>query len=98
MGWDKGINDQILAHEIGHNWNRNHSPCGNPAGVDPNYPYFGGVIGVYGFDVATQTLFAPTIYDVMSYCHPYWISDYTYVGVMSYRVANPDIVAEEARC
>ncbi len=95
MGWDNGINDQILAHEIGHNWNRNHSPCGGPSGVDPNYPYVNAEIGVYGLDVATQTLYQPTTnYDVMSYCHPYWVSDYTYEGVMAYRVGSPDIVAE----
>jgi len=92
MGWDRGINDQIMAHEIGHNWNRNHSPCGGPSGVDPNYPYVNATLGVYGFDVATQTLYAPsTNFDLMSYCHPYWVSDYTYEGVMSYRAGSPDV-------
>jgi hypothetical protein len=94
MGWDRGSNDQILAHEIGHNWNLLHAPCGNPSGVDDAYPYAGATLGVYGFDVAAVNLIAPNgTYDVMSYCHPEWISDYNYTIVMNYRVSNPDIVA-----
>jgi hypothetical protein len=97
MGWDKGINDQILAHEIGHNWNRNHAPCGGPAGVDPGYPYPNAALGVEGFDVATLTIYGPnSAFDLMSYCHPYWVSDYTYEGVMAYRVGSPDVVAAPA--
>jgi hypothetical protein len=97
MGWDKGINDQILAHEIGHNWNRNHAPCGGPAGVDPGYPYPNAALGVEGFDVATLTIYGPnSAFDLMSYCHPYWVSDYTYEGVLAYRVGSPDIAAASA--
>ena len=38
VGWDQAIIAQIAAHEIGHNWNRYHSPCGGPSGVDPSWP------------------------------------------------------------
>ena len=98
--WDQSIHDQILAHEIGHNWGRGHAPCGSPASVDPFWPYppdsryITGQIGVYGFDVATLTQYAPSgNYDVMSYCQPYWVSDYTYSGVLASRVSSPAIVS-----
>jgi hypothetical protein len=55
-----------------------HTPCGNPAGSDPNYPYKDGSIGQVGLDVTTGTLYATSTKDVMSYCDPKWVSDYTY--------------------
>jgi hypothetical protein len=51
-----------------------------------NYPYAGASIGTYGFDVAAQTIYSPaSTFDLMSYCAPRWLSDYTYVGVMNFR-------------
>jgi hypothetical protein len=85
MGSDSSTRDQIVAHELGHNWGRSHSPCGNPSGPDPQYPYANGSIGAYGFDVPTRTSYSPaTHYDIMSYCRPYWVSDYTYTGVLDF--------------
>ena len=91
LGWDKlPSGAAVAAHEWGHNWGRNHAPCGvSPS--DPNYPYANAATGVYGMDVATATLEPPTNSDLMSYCNPEWISDYTYKGVMDYRAANPDV-------
>ena len=97
LGWDKGANDLVAAHEWGHNWGRQHSPCGNPTGLDPNYPYAAGTIGVYGFDVAAQSLKPPGDADLMGYCNNEWISDYTYTGVLNYRSAHPDVAASFAQ-
>jgi len=55
IGWDKGQNDQILAHETGHNWGRNHAPGCGAGGPDPNYPNGTGNLDAYGVDVATAT-------------------------------------------
>ncbi|MFW6080085.1 MAG: Ig-like domain-containing protein [Gemmatimonadota bacterium] len=73
------------AHEWGHNFNRAHSPCGGPDGVDPGYPYSDGSIGVDGLDVPPLEPKSPEDYaDLMSYCGPRWISDYTYTGVLEH--------------
>lgn len=89
LGWDDPDDaGWTAAHEFGHNWGRYHSPCGGPSNTDPGYPYVGGVIGVYGFDLSSSGLIAPTIRDLMSYCWPRWVSDYTYRGVMAYRAAE----------
>lgn len=90
LGWDYlPSGSSVMAHELGHNYGRSHSPCGGPAGIDPNYPsngfYSNGRIGVYGYDQISQTLKDPEIYtDIMGYCNAQWISDYTYVGMMTY--------------
>ena len=77
------------AHEWGHNFSRQHAPCGNPGNPDPAYPYAGASIGAYGFDVANVALKAPASFlDLMSYCSPLWVSDYNYSAVMSFRSAQ----------
>jgi hypothetical protein len=85
LGWDYlPSGGMVAAHELGHNWARNHAPCGGPAGVDVGYPYSDGSTGSYGLDVASQTLKPPTLSDIMGYCDPKWIGDYTYKAVMNY--------------
>ncbi len=95
LGWDYLPSGSIVAaHELGHNWGRNHAPCGGPAGIDPQYPRPDGSTGAYGMDVAAKTLEASTLADIMGYCDPKWISDYTYRGVMNYlRSPSPPILS-----
>jgi len=75
-GFDN-IATETALHEVGHNHGRYHAPCqvGDP---DPAFPYPGGKIGVWGYDRMSAKLFEPTVADVMGYCTPIWISDYTY--------------------
>jgi hypothetical protein len=93
LGWDKSGADMVAAHEWGHNWGRNHSPCGGAGNPDLNYPYPNGAIGVYGLDVAALALKPPNYTDVMGYCNNEWISDYTYEGVLAWRQAALDMAA-----
>lgn len=79
------LNENIIAHELGHNMNLGHAPCGDPAGVDPDYPYFDGTTGAWGYDVLSGSLVSPQTYDLMSYCRPEWISDFHFVKALIYR-------------
>jgi hypothetical protein len=96
IGWDKtGYSDggnypEVFAHETGHNMGRQHSPCGNPANPDPNYPYAGGGIGVWGYDTTLGLLYTPSTYkDIMGYCPPYvWVSDWVYKGILTFRAGT----------
>ncbi|HEX5633348.1 MAG TPA: M66 family metalloprotease, partial [Gemmatimonadales bacterium] len=93
IGWDRlPSGDGIFAHELGHNFSLNHAPCGGVSGSDPNYPYSGGVIGVYGFDVSALALKLPTAPDLMGYCSSSWISDYSYAKAFRYRGNNASAV------
>ena len=75
----------VAAHELGHNWGREHAPCGVSNG-DTSYPYNGASIGIWGYDLSADVLRSPSQYvDLMSYCDPTWVSDYTYEGIMDYR-------------
>lgn len=87
-----------LAHELGHNMGREHAPCGNPGGPDPNYPYAGGGIGVHGYDLLRGTPKSPQVEkDLMSYCDPEWISDYTYRAVLQFRTTGDGETSGDAR-
>lgn len=83
LGLDVGLETgESAGHEIGHNLGRRHAPCGNPSGVDPHFPYPNALIGVYGVDTTDETLIDPAMtHDMMSYCGPEWVSDYTYEGL-----------------
>lgn len=95
LGWFSRTRQttELLAHELGHNMGRRHAPCGNAAGPDPGYPYQGGTIGLSGYDLYTWSKtgiglpseFAPASGDLMGYCVPPWISDYTYAGLLAWR-------------
>ena len=76
-----------LAHELGHNLGLRHAPCGGAAGVDKAYPYDGGEIGVWGYDFLSERVVHPSLYkDVMGYCDPTWISDYSFARAMGFRL------------
>jgi hypothetical protein len=93
-GWDDPADaSRVVAHELGHVWGRQHSPCGPVENVGP-YPYPGGLIGVYGMDVGRTELKPRSSPDIMSYCfnNP-WISDYTYTEIMKFRASNTFVTA-----
>jgi hypothetical protein len=90
LGWDhQPSGTEVMAHELGHNFGRLHAPCGNPSLVDGAFPYSGALIGPYGYDITSGQLKFPVLRDLMSYCNPPWISDYTYKGILNYRTNNP---------
>jgi hypothetical protein len=94
IGWDYlPSGADVMAHELGHNWGRYHAPCGGAGSPDPNFPYTGGRIGVSGFDM-TMNVFKPaSTPDLMGYCVPNWVSDWTYKGIMNYRETHSSVVA-----
>ena len=94
IGWDKasggysdgGFFPEVFAHETGHNMGRQHSPCNGADSPDPSYPYAGGLIGVWGYDSALNTLHSPLVdKDIMGYCTPNWVSDYVYRKILDFR-------------
>ena len=93
------INDfaSICAHELGHALGRAHSPCGDPAGVDPAYRPAGGLTGATGVDLlGAVAKDGKSHYDVMAYCHPRWISAYTYSEVLATLTAPTYLAAPPA--
>lgn len=94
VGWDHlPSGGEVAAHEWGHNFNRNHAPCGVVG--DVMYPYAGGVIGQWGWNSSTNMLVSPAATDLMGYCNSTWVSDYSWSWVMQQR-ANTGFVANAA--
>lgn len=83
----------VIAHELGHNLNLYHAPCGGADGPDPFFPYEDGSIGVSGFDLLGGDLVGPDTADLMSYCHPQWISDYSFTRALAHRIALGSVSA-----
>jgi hypothetical protein len=84
LGWDyQPSGGEIATHEWGHNFNRDHTPCG--VAGDPAYPYAGGIIGMWGWNSSTNALIPPSAADFMSYCSNWWTSDWTWTQIMAYR-------------
>ncbi len=97
LGWDFLPSASIIvAHELGHSFGRLHAPCGQAGGIDVSYPYPRATIGVYGWDPEANGVIAPTASDVMSYCAPVWISDYTYTAIMNHLLLNGGSVGARA--
>ena len=90
VGWDKlPSGDEVLAHEVGHNFSLNHAPgcgAGNP---DPAFPFPDGSIGNWGLDVGSLALKGPATLDLMGYCGgAKWISAYHYQKAFNFRQNN----------
>ena len=80
----------VVAHELGHNFNLPHAPCGNVGSFDARFPYAGGRIGSWGYDLVNDVPIDPNgnARDVMTYCDPVWISDYNFANIQSNRIAR----------
>jgi hypothetical protein len=98
IGFDRAADrSHVMAHELGHTFNRLHAPCGQASSpIDPSYPYAGGLTGSYGYDVQTDVLKSPFLADIMGYCLNPWISDYTYQGVLAFRAGQASAAARTA--
>ncbi len=97
---------RILAHEIAHNLGAQHawsptarqdSACFKAEGadiqVDANWPYAESPhIQEVGVDVYSDppVIYAPTYYDLMSYCNQPWISPHTYRTLFNSPILQPD--------
>ena len=80
-------NADVIAHEFGHNLSLQHAPCGDPLGVEPAYPYANASTGRWGYDFSEQRLVAPDEHhDLMAYCAPPWISDFSFDRMLRYRL------------
>lgn len=89
--------DYIYAHELGHNMNLLHAPCGGAGGPDLRYPHAGGSIGIWGYDAVEDRLVDPNVYnDVMGYCSRRWISDYHFSKALDHRLAGDGGVVLDA--
>lgn len=82
------LEPSTMAHELGHNFSLRHAPC-RAGAVDPFYPLDDGKTGAWGYDFQRGTLVSPeNTYDLMSYCDPDWISDYSFNVALGYRVTD----------
>ena len=79
--------DDTFAHEVGHNMSLAHAPCGGAGGADPKFPYRDGSTGVWGYNPAGGGIIDPDQYkDLMGYCNPNWVSDYSFEKALDFRV------------
>ncbi len=83
-----GLQGRIIAHELGHNMNLLHAPCGGPDFLDNGYPYPDGTIGAWGYDFRDGSLVSSGTPDLMSYCSPEWVSDYHFTNALRFRLLD----------
>jgi len=80
LGYPGESSEATFVHELGHAHGRMHTPCGEPASPDPDYPHTGGLLGGQGYDMITDELVPESHGDLMGYCRPRWVSDYTFAA------------------
>ena len=78
---------RVVAHEFGHEFDLNHAPCGGASSPDTSYPFSDGSIGAWGYAARSGELVAPGTPDLMSYCHPPWISEFHFSNALGYRTS-----------
>ena len=86
-----GARQNSLAQALMHNMGRWHAPCGVRFGPeDPDFPYELGSVGTTGYDATYQLFRGPRdgYRDLATSCEPIWISDYSFGGVLDWRLAE----------
>ena len=91
------LDGNVIAHELGHNLSLLHAPGCGAGGPDPEYPYEDGTIGAWGYDFVNKSLVSPATSDLMTYCDPQWISDYSFTRALAHRsqVESPPLAASK---
>lgn len=93
-----GPGANVIAHELGHNLSLLHAPCGDAPQPDPSFPTANASIGVWGYDFRDDSgLVSPAYRDLMSYCDPQWISDYSFNKALFYRLRRAGAGGASAR-
>ena len=82
------LDSWVIAHELAHNLNALHAPCGVSTYVDPSFPQPNGSIGTWGYDHRLEELLPPSTSDFMSYCDPRWVGDYHFSNLVRYRASR----------
>ncbi|HEY6724232.1 MAG TPA: hypothetical protein VI197_09365, partial [Polyangiaceae bacterium] len=77
ISYGDGASASTMAHEIGHNHGREHSPCGGAAYAGP-FPHEGARIGWWGLYYPDTLIDPQQATDIMGYCDNQWVSDFTY--------------------
>ena len=87
--------DTELAHEVGHTLDLLHAPCGNPDGLEPDFPYPNGSIGAWGYDFRDGSTVSPQRRrDIMGYCSERgWLSDFFFEKVIRVRAEKEGAAA-----
>ncbi len=87
------LDSESIGHEFGHNLSLYHAPSCDAGRPDLNYPHGEGHIGSWGYDFNNPSqMVDPTTFDIMGYCFPKWISDYSFNRAVGHRTsAQPGI-------
>ncbi len=89
---------RVVAHELGHNMSILHAPCGGPGSIDPRFPEPDGSIGSWGYDSRGEgRLVDPGTADLMAYCLPHWVSEFTFATALQHRLADQEREAQAIR-
>ncbi len=80
----------VIAHELGHNMNLPHAPCGG-GGASDDYPYAGGRIGAWGWSPFRGELIDPSYKDLMGCVgRRWWVSDFHFTKALYFRASDAD--------
>ena len=79
------LDGNVIAHELGHNLSLLHAPGCGARFSDPDFPTDDGTTGGWGYDFLNATLVNPETSDLMTYCRPQWISEFSFSKALNHR-------------
>ena len=91
------LDEVTMAHELGHNMNLGHAPCGGvQLGLEEYYPHPHGSVGSWGYDFLSGEIVNKNRPDLMGYCQNPWIGVFSFSRAMNYRYYQEALPAPAA--
>lgn len=94
INWSDSMREgaMVIEHQLGHNMGLSHVQCPGTGHYNPIYPDSDGHLDFDAYEIRDYNASLPYVrkkelhFDFMAYCHPKWVSSYSYERMIEFQL------------